>query len=534
MSTRMSDPDPSINIDDYLAQYHSSLHLHRALQVAHALIFHPNATTTATTSTQAYGHVVDAVVAQLKALCLNADLCREVLSALFERGFDVSSSADLARQIEVNGAHQVERILEEIAKAQHAVDSSGGDSTSLRGALVSNLIELGNVYLSRGDVQRGSKVFSQARSEAGDRDGPRIHYLQSQLLSLFRSWNPSINPQAGPAYLSSLEKLVTVPTLLRGAINGARSSDANYVFFVVSSALCDLDKRNYRGVAQVLKTLNRYPSTAAASLQPQVAVEYTHLAAAYISHLPSLVKETQLTSLRDLVRIATLSLFSSHSRADAQAVVGLGYLKGWLEEDHALNVFVENMIACRYQQALKDLEHLLRKTPFQYELHSSTSTGSLIAFHAPNGNHISPFNKKATSSSHQDRWLQLIRESALEQYTTPYVTLSLPSMADAFGISVPQLERELRALIESGKLGCRIDTAAQLLRHKETDARLATFKAVTEVGERAVHERLMVARIQSLQRNDVVLMAVLGAKSRDQLGGLHNADHYAALRGGMY
>ncbi|CUE70239.1 Hypothetical protein, putative [Bodo saltans] len=509
----VTEPDPAIHIDRYLAQYHSSLHLHRALLVAQKLIFNP---ATPVPSIQSYGHVANALLAQLKTSCLNADLYREVHSALFERGFDVTNAADVTRQIEVSGAQLVEHLQEEIAKAQHAVDGSGGNSVQLREVLVSQLVKLGNVYLDRGDVQRGAKMFAQARSEAHDQDGPRIHYLQAQILSLFRSWNPSVNPQGAFTYLGSLEKLVAVPTLLRGAINAARSSDANYIFFVVSTALCELDKKNYRGVADVLKSLNRYPAAAAASLQPQIAVEYTHIAAAYISHLPKLVQDTQLTTLRDLVRIATLSLFATHTRADAQAVVGLGYLKGWLEEDHALNVFVENMIACQYRQALKDLEYLLRQTSFQYELHSSASPGSLISF-APS----SILQSKAKSVSHQDRWLQLIRESALEQYTTPYVTLSLPSMAQAFGISVPQLERELRSLIESGKLNCRIDTAAQLLRHKETDARLATFKALTEVGKRTVHERLMVARVQSLERNEVVQKAIFEAKRREKLTGLN-------------
>lgn len=500
MSGNAIDADPLVDIKLYLSQYHTALHLHRAIHVAERLVMADSGA--APPSPAARAQVVTTVLELLVTTSLNSELYQDTVTALFERDFDAAADPAVARRMEAAGIQRVDFLQGEVGKAQHIVDTT--NSLPAREVLVDRLLELGTVFQNRGDVQRAAKAFSQARAESSAHESLRYLYLESQLLALFRPWSPSLTPSSGRSHLlGAMEKLVMVPTLLRGAMNVSRSTDAQYVFYIVASALCDLDAKNYRSVAGLLKAIHRYPASATASLQPQVAAEYTSLAAAYISQLPKLVHDTQLTTLRDMVRIATLSLFASHTRSEAQEVVSVGYLKGWLEEDPALNKFVENMIACRYKLALKDLDVLLYGTPFQYEWHSAAGSSLLSA------------PGKQRSVSHLDRWQQLIRESALEQYTTPYVTLSLPSMADAFGITVQQLEGELRALIESGRLQCRIDTAAQLLRHKETDARLVTYKAVTEAGERILHERLMAARAQSLQRNDVVLKATLEHKEKD-------------------
>merc|ERR1719453_1951848 len=62
--------------------------------------------------------------------------------------------------------------------------------------------------------------------------------------------------------------------------------------------------------------------------------------------------------------------------------------------------------------------------------------------------------------SHLDELYALIKRRALVQYASPYTRISLATMATAFGMEVPLLERELAALVLSGELKhARIDVA---------------------------------------------------------------------------
>jgi hypothetical protein len=57
-----------------------------------------------------------------------------------------------------------------------------------------------------------------------------------------------------------------------------------------------------------------------------------------------------------------------------------------------------------------------------------------------------------------------IRESAIKQYSSPYLSLDLHKMADAFKSDMTQIQQELSSLIIRGEIHARIDKAAGVLR----------------------------------------------------------------------
>lgn len=95
-----------------------------------------------------------------------------------------------------------------------------------------------------------------------------------------------------------------------------------------------------------------------------------------------------------------------------------------------------------------------------------------------------------------------IRERALIQYFTPYKSVDLKPMAEAFGTTIKDLEIELGNLILSGSISARIDSHNQRLYAREIDQRSTTFQRVVSTGnEFQDHTQSMLLRM-NMMRND--------------------------------
>uniref|UniRef100_A0A287TP26 Uncharacterized protein n=1 Tax=Hordeum vulgare subsp. vulgare TaxID=112509 RepID=A0A287TP26_HORVV len=68
-----------------------------------------------------------------------------------------------------------------------------------------------------------------------------------------------------------------------------------------------------------------------------------------------------------------------------------------------------------------------------------------------------------------------IRHKAIVQYTIPFISVDLNTMASAFKSSVSMLEKELAALITENKIQARIDFHNKILCARHADQRNATF-----------------------------------------------------------
>ncbi|KAH7686844.1 26S proteasome regulatory subunit Rpn7/COP9 signalosome complex subunit 1 protein [Dioscorea alata] len=76
-----------------------------------------------------------------------------------------------------------------------------------------------------------------------------------------------------------------------------------------------------------------------------------------------------------------------------------------------------------------------------------------------------------------------IRHKAIIQYTHPFISVNLLTMADAFKTTVTGLEKELEALITENQIQARIDSHNKILYARHADQRNATFQRVLQTGE---------------------------------------------------
>jgi len=98
-----------------------------------------------------------------------------------------------------------------------------------------------------------------------------------------------------------------------------------------------------------------------------------------------------------------------------------------------------------------------------------------------------------------------IRDKALAQYFKPFVSVKLESMAKAFNMDIPTLERHLAPLIAENKISARIDSHSKVLHARHADQRSLTFEQALAVGNRYVRDCKSLLLRMSLAENDFVL-----------------------------
>ncbi|XP_076058794.1 COP9 signalosome subunit 1b isoform X2 [Oratosquilla oratoria] len=106
-----------------------------------------------------------------------------------------------------------------------------------------------------------------------------------------------------------------------------------------------------------------------------------------------------------------------------------------------------------------------------------------------------------------------IRNRALIQYFSPYMSADLEKMAVAFNTSVSALEDELMALILDGQIQARIDSHNKILYAKAVEERSVTFERSLEMGR----EHIM--RVKALILRSALLKNQIQVKSPPREGG---------------
>ncbi|KAL7747069.1 hypothetical protein RI367_007565 [Sorochytrium milnesiophthora] len=85
-------------------------------------------------------------------------------------------------------------------------------------------------------------------------------------------------------------------------------------------------------------------------------------------------------------------------------------------------------------------------------------------------------------SPHIEELYRSIRNKALVQYFSPFSSVDMHKMASAFAVSVPDLEREVSALIEDGSISARIDSHNKVLKAKQVDVRSQMMSKAMDAG----------------------------------------------------
>ncbi|KAH8266031.1 hypothetical protein KR038_001033 [Drosophila bunnanda] len=93
-----------------------------------------------------------------------------------------------------------------------------------------------------------------------------------------------------------------------------------------------------------------------------------------------------------------------------------------------------------------------------------------------------------------------IRNRALIQYFSPYMSADMHKMAMAFNSSVGDLENEVMQLILDGQIQARIDSHNKILYAKEADQRNSTFERALIMGKQYQrHARMLILRAAMLK-----------------------------------
>ncbi|MCO5594290.1 hypothetical protein L7F22_048319 [Adiantum nelumboides] len=109
---------------------------------------------------------------------------------------------------------------------------------------------------------------------------------------------------------------------------------------------------------------------------------------------------------------------------------------------------------------------------------------------------------------HVESLYTLIRHKALIQYTTPFISVDLNRMADAFKTTVAGLEKELAALIMENQIQARIDSHNKILHARHADQRNGTFQRALQTGTDFERDtRAMLVRA-NLLKHDIVIRGV--------------------------
>jgi COP9 signalosome complex subunit 1 len=106
---------------------------------------------------------------------------------------------------------------------------------------------------------------------------------------------------------------------------------------------------------------------------------------------------------------------------------------------------------------------------------------------------------------HVETLYEQIRHKALIQYTNPFISVDLNTMASAFKTSVAGLEKELAALITENQIQARIDSHNKILYARHADQRNTTFQRVLQTGSDFQRETRAMLLRANLMRQDFVM-----------------------------
>eukprot|EP00300_Choanocystis_sp_HF-7_P009191 c16308_g1_i2.p1 GENE.c16308_g1_i2~~c16308_g1_i2.p1 ORF type:complete len:452 (-),score=84.68 c16308_g1_i2:511-1866(-) len=107
-----------------------------------------------------------------------------------------------------------------------------------------------------------------------------------------------------------------------------------------------------------------------------------------------------------------------------------------------------------------------------------------------------------------------IRNRAYVQYFSPFVSVDLTRMAEAFSTPVATLESDLASLIGAGVIQARIDSHQKILFARQADERAQAYERALAVGDAYQQSaRAMLLRV-SLMRSHFVLRPTYGLRAR--------------------
>jgi len=180
---------------------------------------------------------------------------------------------------------------------------------------------------------------------------------------------------------------------------------------------------------------------------------------------------------QDIAIYGGLTALATFDRAELKKkVIDSPSFRLFLELTPGLRELINDFYASRYGSCLKYLAKL--KPTLQLDVHLN---------------------------EHVEVLYQKIRNKALIQYFSPFMSVDMKTMADSFNTTVGGLEKELERLIMEDSIQARIDSHNKVLIARTTDQRTSTFEKSMKMGSEFQDNIQALVQRVNLLRNDFVV-----------------------------
>lgn len=185
----------------------------------------------------------------------------------------------------------------------------------------------------------------------------------------------------------------------------------------------------------------------------------------------------EISAPQDVAIYAGLTALATFDRTELKKkVIDNAAFRNFLELTPEVRELINDFYASRYASCLKYLDKLKPNLLLDIHLHQ----------------HVQSLYEK-------------IRNKALVQYFSPFSSVDLNIMAQAFNTNVASLEKELSRLIMDGSIQARIDSHNKRLYARQTDQRTATFEKTLGLGDEYQENTKSLLLRVNLLRNDFVV-----------------------------
>lgn len=427
-------------------------------------------------------------LAKLQRLIFIADRCPQLrvealrMAILYvQTTYNVNLYTQLHRKIQeaVSGANAASASLPDIAGGQMAggvaanlpaVDMQWVESrakkaalklekldTDLKNSKVNSIKEsirrghddLGDHYLDCGDLSNALKCYSRARDYCTS-----FKHIINMCLNVIKV---SIYLNNWSHVLSYVSKAQATPEVTETRQSGNKDQSA----VIQTKLTCAA------GLAQL--ATRKYKAAAKSFLLAQLDS----------ADFPDLLSTSNIAMYGGLCALATFS------RQELQKlVISSSSFKLFLEVEPQLRDIIFKFYESKYASCLKLLDEL--KDVLMLDLYLAPHLNTLYS---------------------------RIRNRALIQYFSPYMSADLEKMASAFNTTISALEDELMALILDGQIQARIDSHNKILYAKAVEERSMTFERSLEMG------REHVMRVKGLILRSALIKNQIHVKSPPREGG---------------
>lgn len=162
----------------------------------------------------------------------------------------------------------------------------------------------------------------------------------------------------------------------------------------------------------------------------------------------------EVTSIRELAAIGAMCCLATQTRAEIKTnlMEGTGF-REVLEMVSPWRAILSDYTSSRYASAFGYLDAMTQDRKLDFHL-----------------------------GAHWDELLGEVRDRAIVQYFTPFLSIRLSSLMDVFGMDAPTLDSHIIRLIQHNRLQARIDRQEKVLYAKVKDLRSATFNHAFQIG----------------------------------------------------